>query len=215
MARTVAPLLSFDAGGQIAKTQVYSRWKGRPYVRRYVVPANPNSAEQQKTRNSFKWLMDAWKYWPAGALDAWNLYAASLQITNRNAFAKQNVATLRDAATISDLIISPSARSGLVAQAMVLTVASGQITATLTPPDLPNGWTVADSFALAIPQQDPQSEMLFDIVSASDNLTPFAPVLTGLTNGTPYVVGGWFKFAKGDGSFAYGQSLQDEATPTP
>lgn len=214
MAKTVAPLLSFDAGGQIAKTQVYARWKGRPYVRRYVVPANPNSADQQKTRNAFKFLMDAWKYWPTGAQEAWALYAQSLQITDRNAFAKQNVSPLRTATTLDDMVISPSARSGLIAADLSLAPGDGEIAATLTAPDLPNGWTIAGSYALAIPQQNPQSSADYGIFVATDDTTPYVPTLTGLTNGTEYLVGGWFKFAKGDGSFAFGQSLQDTATPT-
>jgi len=55
MPKTTAPLLSFDARGQIAHTQVYSSWRGRPYVRRYSVGTNPNTSDQQLTRNAFTW----------------------------------------------------------------------------------------------------------------------------------------------------------------
>lgn len=214
MARTVAPLLSFNAGGQIAKTQVYATWKGRPYVRRYVVPSNPNTAQQQMTRNVFSWLMQAWKFWPAGAIDAWDAYADSLRITNRNAFAKLNVSPLREQTTVTAITLSPAAKSGIVAQAAVPTPGAGQITMTLTPPDLPNGWEISRAYALAIPQQDPTTEQDFRIASAFDDTAPWAPVITGLEAGQLYVVGGWFRYLKPDGSFAFGQSVQSTSTPT-
>lgn len=214
MAKTVAPLLSFSAGGAIAKTQVYSTWKGRSYVRRYVVPANPNTSAQQATRGAFKWLMEAWKFWPAAATSAWKLYGDSLQITDRNAFAKANVAALRSETDLDNLTISPAARSGLVASAMVLTAGSSQITVDLTAPVLPTGWAITSAFALAIPQQDPTTDADYRIVSGFDASSPYSIVLAGLTPSIPYVVGGWFEFTKPDGTKAYGQSVQDEATPT-
>lgn len=214
MARTVAPLLSFDAGGQIAKTQVYSKWKGRPYVRRYVVPANPNTLAQQSTRNAFKWLMEAWKFMPAIAAQAWDLYGSSLQITDRNAWAKANTSTLRTATTLNDLTVSPAARSGIVAANMGLTPGDDQITVALTPPLLPTGWTITSAYALAIPQQNPQTEADYRMVAGDDDTSPYSILLTGLQDATEYLVGGWFEYAKPDGSIAYGQSLQDTATTT-
>lgn len=214
MARTVAPLLSFSAGGQIAKTQVYSVWKGRPYVRRYVVPSNPNSAAQQETRGAFKWLMNVWKFFPASAAEAWKAYADSLQITDRNAFAKANVSPLRSASDLTDFTLSPSARSGIIAADMNLTVGAGQVTVDLVEPSLPEGWAVVSAYAAAIRQQDPQTGAFYDVVAGSDASTPYSIVLTGLTSGQAYVVGGWFKFAKPDGSFAFGRSLQAVATPS-
>src|SRR3546814_4148752 len=65
MAKTTAPLLSFGADGQIAKTMVYSKWKGIPYVRRHVVPANPQTVAQQLTRTTFSKLREMWKIAPA------------------------------------------------------------------------------------------------------------------------------------------------------
>lgn len=214
MARTVAPLLSFDAGGQIAKTQVYSKWKGRPYVRRYVLPANPNTLQQQATRNAFKWLMEAWKFMPAIATQAWDLYGSSLQITDRNAWAKANTSTLRTATTLDDLVVSPAARSGIVAGSMGLTPGDDQITVALTAPLLPNGWTITSAYALAIPQQNPQTEADYRMVAGDDDSSPYSIVLTGLQSAVEYLVGGWFEYAKPDGSIAYGQSLQDTVTTT-
>lgn len=214
MARTVAPLLSFEAAGQIAKTQVYATWKGRPYVRRYTVPANPNSAEQQLTRNVFRWLTNVWKFMPGSAIDAWQLYAEGSRITDRNAWMKLNLAALREQTDIEQMTISPSARSGLIANDIALTAGNDQITVVLTAPDLPTGWTITKAYAAAIRNQDPQTESFGTVVAGTDLAAPWSIVLTGLADATEYVVGGWFQFTRPDGTFAYGRSLQDTATTT-
>lgn len=214
MARTTAPLLSFEASGQIAQTQVYATWKGRPYVRRYTIPGNPRTVEQMKTRNAFKWLTDTWKYYPASAVDAWKLYATGLQLTDRNVFFKINIPLLRGKTVITDLVLSPAARSGLIAQAVTVTAGVGTVTVALTAPALPTGWTITQAYAAAIAQQDPATGTAHEVFAATDTTAPWSIDLTGLTAGTPYLAGGWFKYAKPDGTTAYGQSLQGLATPS-
>jgi len=214
MAKTVAPLLSFEGSGQIAKTQVYATWKGRPYVRRYTIPANPNSSEQQLTRNTFAWLTNLWKYYPGSAVDAWKLFADSSRITDRNAFLKLNNGPLRTQTDLLAMTISPSARSGIIAADVTLTPGANQITVDLTAPSLPTGWAVVAAFAAAIKNQDPQTEAFYTVVADTDVVAPWSIVLTGLDTGDEYLVGGWFKFTRPDGTFAYGRSLQDVATPT-
>lgn len=213
MARTVAPLLSFEGSGQIAKTQVYASWKGRPYVRRYTVPANPNSTEQQLTRNTFRFLTNLWKFFPGSAVAAWQAYADSNRFTDRNGFIKLNNGPLREETDLLAMTISPSAKSGIVAAAMVATPGVGQISVALTAPELPTGWTIAAAFAAAIRNQDPQTESFYTVTAGTDATAPYTVVLTGLDT-EEYVVGGWFQFNRPDGTFAYGQSLQDTATPT-
>lgn len=50
MAKVVMPLMSASASGQIGKSIVFAGWKGTQYVRKYVVPANPMSADQGDQR---------------------------------------------------------------------------------------------------------------------------------------------------------------------
>jgi hypothetical protein len=213
MSRTVAPLLSFSASGQIAKTQVYSSWKGRPYVRRYTIPANPNSSDQQLTRNTFRWLTNLWKFMPGSATDAWKLFADSSRITDRNAWIKLNNGPLREETDLLNMTISPSARSGLIAAGITATPGAGQLTVALTAPDLPQGWTISNSYAAAIADQDPQTETLYAVTAGTDATAPYSIVLTGLDT-VLYLVGGWFQFTRPDGTFAYGRSLQVTATPS-
>ena len=215
MAKTTAPLLSFSAGGQIAKTQVYSTWKGRPYVRRYVIPANPQTAAQTLTRSTFAFLNALWKFYPAAATTAWALYADGFRITDRNAFLKANVSPLRAAADLDAMVISPAAKSGFMASAMVITPTTGQLSVAVTAPEIPAGWAIVKCHGLAIPQQDPNTGSDYSLGYASDDTDPYTVVITGLVDATVYVVGVWFEFTRPDGSSAFGQSLQDTGTPAP
>lgn len=79
MAKLTAPLFSFNARGQLAKTLVYSGWKGIDDVRSYVVPANPRSADQQTQRGYFTDGVDLWHDVGLDEDDvtAWNRAAAN------------------------------------------------------------------------------------------------------------------------------------------
>jgi len=50
MAKLKGPLMSLGASGKLADTLVYFPWKGINAVRSYVVPANPQTTEQQAQR---------------------------------------------------------------------------------------------------------------------------------------------------------------------
>jgi hypothetical protein len=77
MAKLVAPLFSFSARGQLAKTLVYSGWKGIDDVRSYVVPANPRSTGQVAQRSYFTDGVEAWHDTglTVDDVEAWNRYA--------------------------------------------------------------------------------------------------------------------------------------------
>jgi len=213
MSKVTAPLLSFDASGQIADTLVYASWKGRPYARKYVIPSNPNSAGQQLTRNTFKFLSKLFQYMPTAALGAWDLYATNSRFTAVNGFMKQNVGPLRDETDLLLAVLSPSAGGGIIATDMTLTPASTQITVDLTAPTLPTGWTIDAGWAMAVRNVDPQTSEIYDVATGSDAATPFSIVLTGLTDTEEYVVGGWFEYTRDNGKKAYGLALSDTATP--
>ena len=93
MSRTTAPLLSFGASGQIAKTMVASAWKGITYMRKYVVPANPKTAAQMAQRALVTAVVSGWKnyYTSAVARAAWNRSAthATKAMSGFNFFTSQ------------------------------------------------------------------------------------------------------------------------------
>jgi len=82
MAKVKGPLFSLSASGQIAKTLVYGDWKGIDVVRKYVIPANPNTAGQQTQRGYFKAAVEDWHTDGFSAIDvaAWNLYALAQKV---------------------------------------------------------------------------------------------------------------------------------------
>lgn len=50
MAKVSGPLMSMDASGKIGDAIVFSKWKGQNYVRQWLKPANPQTADQGDTR---------------------------------------------------------------------------------------------------------------------------------------------------------------------
>lgn len=77
MAKVTAPLFSFTARGKIAKSLVYSNWKGIADVRQHVVPANPKSTAQVAQRALVTSAVAAWRNYFTNAVmrTAYNLLA--------------------------------------------------------------------------------------------------------------------------------------------
>jgi len=214
MPKTTAPLLSFDARGQIAKTQVYSSWKGRPYVRRYTVPSNPQSAEQTITRNAFSFLQAVYKLAPPLFTAPWEAYIKGKVLTSRNAFTKFNLPVLRGEADLANFVFSPGALGGLPPATLVITPGSGQLSCAITvPATVPTGWTVAAAIAACIEDQDPDTGVLTTITAGEDTTSTYTVVLTGL-NATLYNVGAWLRWTRSDGQIAYSPAIWDTATPS-
>lgn len=216
MSRVTAPLLSFSGSGQIAKTQVYSSWKGIPYVRRYVVPANPRSTGQVLTRNTFSFLNNIWKIAGADFVAPWTLAAKSQQMTNRNLFLKRNIGFLREAVDLTGLIMSPGAAGG-IAGGITITPGNDQLTFAGTPPSpLPNGWSVVKLVGAAILQQDPQTDTDYEVFTVSDATSAYSVVMSGLASATPYVAAGWWVYQRSASAtdLAYSQGVGAEYTTT-
>lgn len=213
MAIPTAPFLSFAASGQIAKTLVAANWKGRPYLRRYVIPSNPNTAAQQSTRNTFSWGNAVWKISPTLFQAPWDAFAQGQVLTGRNAMLSSVVSNLRGDVDLADFVFSPGAKSGLAAASMAVTPGVGTLTVDITAPALPAGWTIVQGIAAAIEDQSPETGTLYTMTAGFDATDPYSVVLAGL-NTNLYYVGAWFEFTKPDGSTAYGPSIHDSDTPT-
>lgn len=215
MAKTTAPLLSFSAAGQIGKTQVYARWRGRSYVRRHVVPFNPQTAAQTQVRTVFSFLNAVYKLAPAIETAPWEAYASGKPLIGRNAFQKFNLPSLQTDTDLSGLVFSPGALGGLPPTAAVATPGSGQLSVAVTAPGtLPSGWTITAAQVAVIRDQDPHTGT-FDVITAGEDLTsPYTVVLTGLTGSELYRVGAWLKWLRPDGKIAYSPSIQTSGTPS-
>lgn len=213
MAGTTAPLLSFGASGQVAKTQVYSTWRGVPYVRRYVIPGNPQSANQTKTRSVFSFMSNMWKNAPALLQDPWTLYSTGQPFYNRNAFIGKNVKSLRAGTDMTAWIASPGAKGGVSPLSVTATGGSGEVTVTFTNPTPPTGWTIAAAVAAATKSGDPHTATTYNVVAGEDSSTFDSVALTGLSAGS-YEIAAWLKWTKPDGTTAYSVSINRTATAT-
>lgn len=216
MARLTAPLLSFEGSGQIAKTQVYSSWKGIPYARRYTVPANPRSTGQSMTRNTFSWLSNVWRTAPADFVAPWQAAVQSRPLTDRNLFMKQNIPILRPQSDLTGMILSPGAKGGI---SSTITVTPGNDLLTFAgadPSPLPSGWTVVKLVGVAILQQDPQTDQDYTVLAVSDSSTAYSVAMTGLLSVTAYVAAGFWVYQRSASAtdLAYSAAVGAEYTTT-
>jgi len=214
MARPTAPLLSFGASGTVAKTVVYSKWKGRPYVRRHVIPSNPNTVSQQSTRGAFSVANAMWLTAPALLVAPWDRFAVGQVLTGRNAFVGRYVKDNRGQVDLANLIFSPGAKGGLPPVSFSAAAGIGEITGTFVTPTPPDGWVVEAVVMAVVKDADPDTTLLTQIDAAEDAAAPFDTVVISGLDTVLYRCGGWIRWAKPDGSIAYSVSLSDSATPT-
>lgn len=217
MPKLTAPLLSMGASGQIGKTLVMSKWKGVPYARQYVTPANPRTTKQVNNRDIWQMLNAAWLYAPSQVKAAFDAFAVGKPLTGRNKWFQDNQKALAIQPTPAELInmiFSPGNGGGLPPVGLVVSEASGSLTLTTTIPVIPAGWTLDAVIGVAIEQQDPTAAFAGKWFVAEDDSAPYAPVLNGLTNGTEYVVGVFIRWVRPDGKDAYSVSLMDVGTPS-
>jgi hypothetical protein len=78
MAKVTGPCFSVDASGQLAKTLVFGEWKGIRYVRRYLIPFNPNTSAQQLVRHAFSKYVEGWHGLTPTVQDEWTARAKEL-----------------------------------------------------------------------------------------------------------------------------------------
>jgi len=215
MAVLTGPLLSFSARGSIAKTQVYASWKGISYVRRYTIPAYRRSSEQDLTRNVWSWLNNVWKFSPQDFRAPWTAFAQGKPLTPTNAFMQENVGFLRPLTTNVGMVMSPGAKGGIPVTP-VITPASTSLAVAGTAPDVSGlGWTVISFNAVALQEQDPQSETLYTMHAATpDTTAPYSATISGLTTATTYVVGAWFIYQRSASltDLAYGPAVGISST---
>lgn len=214
MAKVVAPLLSFGGTGQIGKSIVFADWRGVQYARRYVIPANPQTTDQQFNRNSFATLREMWKRLSTDGRAPWDAYAQGQKFLGLNAFIGENRLSIGTETDMQLLIGSPGAKGGIPLSdfAAAAGSSSGEIDMTFTLPSLPTGWTAVECVVLSIRDQAPNVAMLEPpTVTTSPYGTP-AFTVSGLTAGESYVNAGWFTMTKPDGVTAYSASQADTAT---
>lgn len=211
MAKVRAPLLSFGASGTIARTQTYADWRGVPYARQRVDPANPRTSGQVLTRDIFAMLNGVWRLMSADAQAPWTANAKGRPYTNRNKFIGDNTKLLRPETDMAKFEGSPGALGGIVATSLTLAMSGSDVTATLGLPDVPTGWTISAGVGLMLPDAAPDALPTFTSVTETNAVTPYVLTFTDPDPGD-YIVAAWLTYLRPDGSTAYGPSLTEQIT---
>ena len=90
MAKWTSPLFS-DIRNKLGENVVFSNWKGRPYMRSYVKPANPQTAAQTAERAHMAAIVDMYQQNVKGTgahVTAWNAEALKDLISGYNQMVK-------------------------------------------------------------------------------------------------------------------------------
>jgi len=80
-----------DIRNKLGNQVVFSNWKGRGYMRAFVIPANPKTPKQQANRDHQAKLVAEWKATKKGDADAvavWNTYSLDYGISGYNLFVR-------------------------------------------------------------------------------------------------------------------------------
>lgn len=91
MALVACPALSGEASGKVGGCLVFSKWKGRPYVRSLARPANPKTAKQKSVRAMMKFLSQNWSGLSTEDKDSWKGPADASNYSPFNAFTSENM----------------------------------------------------------------------------------------------------------------------------
>lgn len=202
MAKLTFSVLLSDASGA-AGDVVFSRWKGRPYARRRVTPANPNTANQQAQRTAFALCVASWKSLISKLQTAWGTVASTRSISGYNLFCSDNVAQERtdnwQLLTPAELTREPvttfAAAGGMGSGTIDLTWAAGSATGT-------------DVMTICARKLEDGTVVL--ATDAGTTVSSLAYTITGLTAGGSYIC----YAANRDASDNYAPSVYATATAT-
>lgn len=142
MVKVQAPALSLEASGSIGGAIVFSKWKGRPYARVLVKPANPKSGGQVGVRQMFRFLAQQWQNLVAGDQASWETRADQKIISPFNAFVGFNQDRYRN--FLAPATLDPPATADTPATIGVTTAVAGvrSITVTIPITTAADGWGV-------------------------------------------------------------------------
>lgn len=180
MARVSFSPLIVAASGKVKDT-VFSKWKGRAYIRARVVPANPQSAAQTLVRESLARCVELWQSFQTKLKNYWDDYATPYSLSGYNTFMSANRA---DEQAASELLASPHNKSIDPADTFtaVSGTGSGEIDCAWT-----GGSVSAAHFAYIIVRKVNTNEFVMKS-SASVLFSVGAETLTGLAAGIEHQV---------------------------
>lgn len=112
MVKVNGPMFSLSASGTLADAVTFAHWKGRPYVRERVIPANPKSGAQVGRRAMFRFLTQAWNALSDADKATYQDLADQLVASPFNAFISYNMQLWHNFLTPTQDIARAQAGSG-------------------------------------------------------------------------------------------------------
>lgn len=202
MAIVKAPLFSFEARGQVAKSIVFFPWKGINAVRKHVTPTNPNSTAQQAQR---AWITEAVSKIHVAMADATH----PINSDDRSAYSLWATVlgiTMTWFNTLSRMWIKArvATDSACIFSGAVLTPASGQVTVQM----FITSSIGAEPTTGSIKYGSSPNALLSSHVTTVIELAA-GHVITGLTNGTIY----YFQYTPSTAGYTTSKSGIYHSTP--
>jgi hypothetical protein len=143
MARVSGPLMSVDASGKFGGTLVYSKWKGRNYVRQLVTPMNPKAAKQLGVRSVFAFCAAVWGDLSAQIKATWEALATQKAISPFNAYMSENCNRWQNFFGPTQEYPADEASTPLTITTQTLTGGVGEVTLAITPSGSTSIWGFA------------------------------------------------------------------------
>jgi len=86
-------MFSVTASGTIGDAITFSNWKGLPYVRSRVIPANPQTDDQISIRAVMSSAVSMWQMAsvPAASKLSWDYYASGTGMSGFNRYVKMYI----------------------------------------------------------------------------------------------------------------------------
>lgn len=142
MVKVTGPGMSLDASGSLAGALVFSKWKGRNYIRQHVIPANPQSDGQVGMRSMFRWLSQVWTNVDPTNEATWDDLAADGVFSNFNAFMQQNQLRWRNFITPTWQWPAPGGMARCATPTIVVTGGIRQVTITYSTATINQNWGI-------------------------------------------------------------------------
>jgi len=195
--------MSLTASGTIGKALTFSKWKGVPYARTRVIPANPKSTAQQEVRGVFSTLTEMWKRMDYLARNPFILAVRGQAMTARNKHIQVNTKILIDKATLNDLVMSVSTGQAVPPTSAAIDVLTPlNIIITPVAPTVPTGYTLYGIRAAAVLDGDPSPVITRITYSGQNIITPYEITIVVPAAGT-YQVGTWCVYTRDSDDLAF------------
>jgi hypothetical protein len=206
MARiTYSPVVTGASGA--AGDAVFSSWKGRGYIRKRVVPHNPQTEAQMAQRDAMTEAVALWQSLDSTLQDGYTKGAVQLQISGYNDFVARNVVAIKNATGLY------GPRQNLQATEPRLEVPP-DVTATPGSSKIDLSWSDTEQgsgYYIGVLVYDSQTNLISQYKPDAALVSAKSYSITGLTAGHKYLIAA-FVYRAQDSEFRHAAALS--ATPT-